>query len=102
VALSARAGDARHHHCAQEIAEAIIKALAPACPDRAIAGWGRRFRVAIKGTNPRTGKPFIWHLFHARPAAVRPPRATVGDGRRRPGAGGIKFGSVEVAEARFR
>src|SRR5262249_24893164 len=36
------------NHCAQEIAEAIIKALAPACPQRAMAGWGRRFRIAIQ------------------------------------------------------
>jgi len=90
------------NHCAQEIAEAIIKALAPACPDRAIAGWGRRFRVAIKGTNPRTGKPFIWHLFHARPGggatAAGDGWETAGEGQ---AAGGIKFGSVEVAEARF-
>src|SRR6202011_3965235 len=40
------------NHCAQEILEAIIKALAPACPDRAMAGWGRRFRVAIQGKDP--------------------------------------------------
>lgn len=90
------------NHCAQEIAEAIIKALAPACPDRAMAGWGRRFRIAIQGTNPRTGRPFIWHLFHARPGGGASP---AGDGWPAAGewqaAGGIKFGSVEVMEARF-
>jgi N-methylhydantoinase B len=90
------------NHCAQEIAEAIIKALAPACPDRVIAGWGRRFRIAIKGVNPRTKQPFIWHLFHARPGGGASP---VGDGWETAGegqaAGGIKFGSIEVAEARF-
>jgi N-methylhydantoinase B len=90
------------NHCAQEIAEAIIKALAPACPDRVIAGWGRRFRIAIKGVNPRTKHPFIWHLFHARPGGGASP---VGDGWETAGegqaAGGIKFGSIEVAEARF-
>src|SRR6266705_2768146 len=90
------------NHCAQEIAEAIIKALAPACPERAIAGWGRRFRIAIKGVNPRTRKPFIWHMFHARPGggatAVGDGWETAGEGQ---AAGGIKFGSVEVAEARF-
>ena len=90
------------NHCAQEIAESIIKALTPACPERAIAGWGRRFRIAIKGVNPRTGRPFIWHMFHARPGGG----ATVaGDGWETAGegqaAGGIKFGSIEVAEARF-
>jgi N-methylhydantoinase B len=90
------------NHCAQEVAEAIIKALAPACPDRAIAGWGRRFRIAIKGVNPRTKRQFIWHLFHARPGGGASPAGdgweTAGEGQ---AAGGIKFGSVEVAEARF-
>src|SRR5690606_29605780 len=42
-------------HCAQEIIEAIIKALAPACPERCMAGWGRRFRIAIQGKDPRNG-----------------------------------------------
>src|SRR5262249_42207092 len=42
------------NHCAQEILEAIIKALAPACPDRTMAGWGRRFRIAIQGKDPRS------------------------------------------------
>ncbi len=90
------------NHCAQEIAEAIIKALAKSCPDRVIAGWGRRFRIAIKGVNPRTHRQFIWHLFHARPGGGASP---VGDGWETAGegqaAGGIKFGSIEVAEARF-
>src|SRR6266478_731438 len=90
------------NHCAQDIAEAIIKALAPACPERAIAGWGRRFRIAIKGVNPRTKRPFIWHMFHARPGGGA---SVAGDGWETAGegqaAGGIKFGSIEVAEARF-
>jgi N-methylhydantoinase B len=47
------------NHCGQEIIEAIIKAPAPACPDRAMAGWGRRFRIALQGRDPRSGKPFI-------------------------------------------
>jgi N-methylhydantoinase B len=90
------------NHCAQEIAEAMIKALARSCPDRAIAGWSRRFRIAITGTNPRNRRPFIWHLFHARGGGGASP---VGDGWETAGegqaAGGIKFGSVEVAENRF-
>jgi N-methylhydantoinase B len=90
------------NHCAQEIAEAIIKALAPACPQRAMAGWGRRFRIAIQGKDPGSGRPFIWHLFHARPGGGASP---AGDGWPAAGewqaAGGIKFGSVEVMEARF-
>jgi len=90
------------NHCGQEIIEAIIKALAPACPDRAMAGWGRRFRIAIQGTDPRSGKGFIWHMFQARPGGGASP---AGDGWPAAGewqaAGGIKFGSLEVAEARF-
>jgi N-methylhydantoinase B len=90
------------NHCAQEVLEAIIKALAPACPERAMAGWGRRFRIAIKGEDPRNNKPFIWHMFHARPGAGASPG---GDGWHGVGewqaAGGLKFGSIEVAEVRF-
>jgi N-methylhydantoinase B len=42
------------NHCGQEIMEAIVKALAQACPDRAMAGWGRRFRIA--GPGPRRAR----------------------------------------------
>ena len=90
------------NHCGQEIGEAVIKALAAACPDRAIAGWSRRFRIAIRGVDPRTARPFIWHLFHARggggASAVGDGWPTAGEGQ---AAGGIKFGSVEVTEVRF-
>ena len=58
-------------HPSNEIVEAIVKALAASCPDRAMAGWGRRFRIAIQGEDPRTGRSFIWHLFHARPGRRR-------------------------------
>jgi N-methylhydantoinase B len=89
-------------HCSNEIVEAIVTALAPACPERAMGGWGRRFRIAIKGENPKNGKGFIWHLFHARPGGGA---SSAGDGFNSIGewhsAGGIKFGSIEVAEARF-
>jgi N-methylhydantoinase B len=90
------------NHCAQEIAEAVIKALAKSCPERVLAGWSRRFRIAISGVNPRTKRPFIWHLFHARggggACAAGDGWETAGEGQ---AAGGIKFGSVEVAETRF-
>jgi N-methylhydantoinase B len=90
------------NHCAQEIAEAVIKALAPACPERALAGWSRRFRIAIKGENPRTKRPFIWHMFQARGGGGASPGGdgwpTAGEGQ---AAGGIKFGSIEVTEVRF-
>ncbi|MGH7100541.1 MAG: hydantoinase B/oxoprolinase family protein, partial [Stellaceae bacterium] len=90
------------NHCGQEIIEAIVKALAPACPERAMAGWGRRFRIAVQGTDPRAQRPFIWHFFQARPGGGASP---AGDGWPGAGewqaAGGIKFGSLEVTEARF-
>jgi N-methylhydantoinase B len=67
-----------------------------------MAGWGRRFRIALQGTDPRSGRPFIWHLFQARPGGGASP---AGDGWAAAGewqaAGGIKFGSLEVAEVRF-
>ncbi len=89
-------------HPSNEIVEAIIKALAQSCPDRAMAGWGRRFRIAIQGEDPRNGRRFIWHLFHARPGGGASPG---GDGWSSIGewhsAGGLKFGSVEFAEVRF-
>lgn len=90
-------------HCANEIVEAVVKALANACPDRAMGGWGRRFRVAIKGSDARRpGRSFVWHLFHARPGGGG---SSGGDGWSSAGewhsAGGLKFGSVEMAEARF-
>ncbi len=89
-------------HCSDEIVEAIIVALSGACPQRAMAGWGRRFRVAIEGADRRTGRRFIWHMFHARPGGGA---SSAGDGWPCAGewhtVGGIKFGSIEVAEARF-
>jgi N-methylhydantoinase B len=90
------------NHCGQEIIEAIIKALAPSCPERAMAGWGRRFRIAIQGQDPRRNRPFIWHFFQARPGGGA---SSAGDGWPGGGewqaAGGIKFGSLEVTEVRF-
>jgi N-methylhydantoinase B len=90
------------NHCGQEILEAVMRALQPACPDRVMAAWGRRFRIAIQGKDPRTDKPFIWHLFQARPGGGA---SIAGDGWPGAGewqaAGGIKFGSLEVHEVRF-
>jgi N-methylhydantoinase B len=72
-----------------------------------MAGWGRRFRIAIQGKDPRRdkdkgGRPFIWHFFQARPGGGA---SSAGDGWPGAGewqaAGGIKFGSLEVTEVRF-
>ena len=89
-------------HPSNEIVEAVIKALAKSCPDRTMAGWGRRFRIAIQGEDPRSGRNFIWHMFQARPGGGASPG---GDGWSSIGewhsVGGIKFGSLEVDEVRF-
>lgn len=89
-------------HPSNEIVEAIVKALSASCPDRAMAGWSRRFRIALQGEDPRTGRQFIWHMFQARPGGGA---SSGGDGWSSIGewhtVGGIKFGSIEVAEARF-
>ena len=67
-----------------------------------MAGWGRRFRIAIQGNDPAQPAPFIWHMFQARPGGGASP---AGDGWPGAGewqaAGGIKFGSLEVTEVRF-
>lgn len=90
-------------HCSNEIVEAIIRAMQHCCPERAMGGWGRRFRVAITGRDARRpGRSFVWHMFHARPGGGG---SAGGDGWSTAGewhsAGGLKFGSVEMAEARF-
>lgn len=89
-------------HPSNEIVEAIVKALSASCPDRAMAGWSRRFRIAIQGEDPRNGRQFIWHMFQARPGGGA---SAGGDGWSSIGewhtVGGIKFGSIEVAEVRF-
>jgi N-methylhydantoinase B len=89
-------------HPSNEIVEAIIKAMSGSCPDRVMAGWSRRFRIAIQGEDPRSGRNFIWHMFQARPGGGA---SSGGDGWSSIGewhtVGGIKFGSIEVAEVRF-
>jgi N-methylhydantoinase B len=56
----------------------------------------------LNGTDPRSGRRFIWHMFQARPggggSAVGDGYSTIGEWH---SAGGIKFGSIEVAETRF-
>ncbi|WGS01258.1 hydantoinase B/oxoprolinase family protein [Bradyrhizobium sp. ISRA443] len=89
-------------HPSNEIVEAIIKAMSASCPDRVMGGWGRRFRIAIQGEDPRNGRNFIWHMFQARPGGGA---SIGGDGYSSIGewhtVGGLKFGSIEVAEVRF-
>ena len=90
------------NHCAEEVVEAVFKALAPAIPGAVSAGFSRRLRYAITGTDPRTGRRFIWHFFLARGGGG----ASYGcDGWSNVGeinvAGGIRSPSIEVTEERF-
>ncbi len=90
------------NHCAEEIVEAIFKALAQAVPEAVNAGFSRRLRYAITGKDPRTGESFLWHFFMARGGGG----ASLGhDGWSCVGevnvAGGIRANSVEVTEERF-
>lgn len=63
------------NHCGEEIIEAIFKALAPAVPQVVSAGFSRRLRFAMSGRDPRTGRQFIWHFFHARGGGFGDPRS---------------------------
>ena len=45
------------NHCAEEVVEAVFKALAPAIPGAVSAGFSRRLRYAITGFDPRTEAP---------------------------------------------
>ncbi len=90
------------NHCGEEIIEAVFKALAPAIPHAVNAGFSRRLRWAMTGTDPRTGRRFIWHFFLARGGGG----ASYGfDGWSNVGevnvAGGIRSPSVELTEERF-
>lgn len=90
------------NHCGEEIIEAVFKALAPAVPNVVTAGFSRRLRFAITSTDPRNGRSFIWHFFHARGGGG----ASQGyDGWPNVGeinvAGGIRSPSVEITEERF-
>ena len=90
------------NHCAEEVVEAVFKALAPAIPAAVSAGFSRRLRYAITGSDPRTGRQFIWHFFLARGGGG----ASEGcDGWSNVGeinvAGGIRSPSIEVTEERF-
>ena len=90
------------NHCAEEVVEAVFKALAPAIPAAVSAGFSRRLRYAITGFDPRTGRQFIWHFFLTRGGGGA---AEGFDGWSNVGeinvAGGIRSPSIEVTEERF-
>ena len=90
------------NHCAEEVVEAVFKALSTAIPAAVSAGFSRRLRYAITGHDPRTGRKFIWHFFLARGGGGA---AQGVDGWSNVGeinvAGGIRSPSIEVTEERF-
>ena len=46
-------------------ADAILKALSKAIPERVTAGWNRMLAFAISGKDPRKGVPYVDILFNA-------------------------------------
>ncbi|MEW6374884.1 MAG: hydantoinase B/oxoprolinase family protein [Thermodesulfobacteriota bacterium] len=46
-------------------ADAILKALSKALPERVTAGWNRMLAFAISGKDPRKGAPYVDILFNA-------------------------------------
>lgn len=89
-------------HIGSEIVEAVLLALAPAAPDRAVAGFARRFRYSLSGLDGRTGKRYVWHLFYGRGGAGASAHA---DGRSNLGViinpGGVRSPSIELTEHQF-
>ncbi len=46
-------------------ADAILKALSEALPDRVTAGWNRMLALAVSGHDPRFDRPYVDILFNA-------------------------------------
>jgi N-methylhydantoinase B len=89
-------------HVGSEIVEAVLLALAPAVPDRVVAGFARRFRFSISGHDGRTGQRYVWHLFYGRGGAGA---SAYADGWSNLGViinpGGVRSPSVELTEQQF-
>jgi N-methylhydantoinase B len=89
-------------HVGSEIVEAVLLALAPAVPDRAVAGFARRFRYSIGGANGRSGQRYVWHLFYGRGGAGA---SAYADGWSNLGViinpGGVRSPSIELTEQQF-
>lgn len=89
-------------HVGSEIVEAVLLALASAAPERAVAGFARRFRYSISGLNGRTGQRYVWHLFYGRGGAGASARA---DGWSNLGViinpGGVRSPSIELTERQY-
>jgi N-methylhydantoinase B len=86
---------------AAAIIEAVLRALEQASPDGSLAGFARRFRFVLAGTD-RDGSSYIWHYFSNRGGAGANPKE---DGWTNLGCihnpGGSVSPSVERTEAGF-
>jgi N-methylhydantoinase B len=49
----------------QNITESVMMAMSEALPERAAAGWGRRYGQEIDGTDPETGRFFMYSGYEA-------------------------------------
>ena len=85
------------NHCAQEIMEAIMRALAPACPERVMAGWGRRFASRSRAPTRATAGRSSGTCSTPAPGAAPPRPATVG----RPAASGRPRAASSSAASRW-
>jgi N-methylhydantoinase B len=89
-------------HAGSEIVEAVLLALAPAVPDRAVAGFARRFRYSISGYDGRRGQRYVWHLFYGRGGAGA---SAYADGWSNLGViinpGGVRSPSIELTEQQY-
>ena len=89
-------------HVGSEIVEAVLLALAPAVPDRVVAGFARRFRYSISGHSGHTGRRYVWHLFYGRGGAGA---SAYADGWSNLGViinpGGVRSPSIELTEQQF-
>ncbi len=51
------------NHLCPQIADAIIRALAPAIPERVTAGWNHLLCGNVTGIDPRKGEPYVDIIF---------------------------------------
>lgn len=86
----------------EQITEAVTEAMSAACPERALAAWGKHRGDYTSGTDPRTGRPYVRTSFDYDGSAG----AVAGyDGATGPASfgclGSVMRGNVEEAEVRF-
>ena len=87
--------------CGQDIAEVIDQGACWRVSGRALAGWGRRFRIAMQGVvRARVAIDLAPVSGASRRRRVERGRWLAGGGEMQ-AAGSVNFGSIEVTEVRF-